>query len=78
MTSVEDFHQLAAQEAALAQVAVTNESRAQHYAMAAYYTRLAEAKEKLPRTPEVMAVTASDETSNTATICATRSRGTAS
>ena len=44
MTSVEDFHQLAAQEAALAQVAVTNESRAQHYAMAAYYTRLGRRK----------------------------------
>jgi len=41
--STEDFHQLAAQEAALARAAVTNESRAQHYAMA-YYTRLAEAK----------------------------------
>jgi hypothetical protein len=40
MTSTEDFHQLAAQEAALARAAVTNESRAQHYAMAAYYTRL--------------------------------------
>jgi hypothetical protein len=34
-------------EAALARAAVTNESRAQHYAMAAYYTRLAEAKEKI-------------------------------
>ena len=42
-----DFHQLAAQEAALARAAVTNESRAHHYAMAAYYTRLAEAKEKI-------------------------------
>ena len=63
MTSVEDFHQLAAQEAALAQVAVTNESRAQHYAMAAYYARLAQAKEKLAKTPEVMEpMTASDET----------------
>ena len=50
MTSVEDSHQLAAQEAALARAAVTNESRAHHYAMAAYYTRLAEAKEKLART----------------------------
>jgi len=47
MTIKEDFHQLAAQEAALAKAAVTNESRAQHYAMAAYYTRLAEAKEKI-------------------------------
>jgi hypothetical protein len=45
MTSAEDFQQLAAQEAALAQVAITNEGRAQHYAMAAYHTRLAEAKE---------------------------------
>ena len=63
MASVENFYQLAAQEAALAQVAVTNESRAQHYAMAAYYTRLGEAKEKLARTTEVMEpVTASDET----------------
>ena len=45
MTSTEDFHQLAAQEAALAKAAVTNESRARM--MAAYYTRLAEAKEKI-------------------------------
>ena len=49
-TNVENLHQLAAQEAALARVAVTNESRAHHYAMAAYYKRLAEAKEKLMRT----------------------------
>ena len=54
MTSTEDFHQLAAQEAALARAAVTNESRAHHYAMAAYYTRLAEAKEKIAATLEVM------------------------
>jgi hypothetical protein len=53
MTSVEDFRQLATQEAALARAAVTNESRAQHYAMAAYYTRLAEAKEKIAMTMEV-------------------------
>ena len=53
-TSAEDFYQLAAQEAALARAAVTNESRAQHYAMAAYYTRLAEAKEKIAATLEVM------------------------
>jgi hypothetical protein len=52
--SAEDFHQLAAQEAALARAAATNESRAQHYAMAAYYTRLAEAKEKIAGTLEVM------------------------
>jgi hypothetical protein len=44
---VENYHQLAAQEAALARAAVTNERRARHYAMAAYYTRLAEAKEKI-------------------------------
>jgi hypothetical protein len=53
MTSAEDFHQLAAQEAALARTAVTNESRAHHYAMAAYYTRLAEAKEKLVFTTDL-------------------------
>ena len=47
VTSAEDYRQLAVQEAELAKAAVTNESRAQHYAMAAYYTRLAEAKEKL-------------------------------
>jgi hypothetical protein len=41
-----DYRQLADEEVALAKVAVTNESRGQHYAMAAYYTRLAEAKEK--------------------------------
>jgi hypothetical protein len=51
-TNVEDYYQLAAQEAALARAAVTNESRAHHYAMAAYYTRLAEAKEKLARTAD--------------------------
>jgi hypothetical protein len=52
---------LAAEEAALAKAAVTNESRAQHYAMAAYYTRLAEAKERLARTMEVMAGDASSD-----------------
>ena len=61
ITSPEDFHQLAEQEAALARAAASNESRAQHYAMAAYYARLAEAKEKLARMPEVM-TEASDET----------------
>jgi hypothetical protein len=45
-TSAEDYRELAAQEAALAKAAPTNEARAQHYAMAAYYIRLAEAKEK--------------------------------
>ena len=47
MTSTEDYRQLAAQEAGLAKAAVTNESRAQHYAMAAYYARLAEVREKV-------------------------------
>jgi len=58
MTTAEDFRQLAAQEAALARAAVTNESRAQYYAMAAYYTRLAEAKEKIATTMEVGATPA--------------------
>jgi hypothetical protein len=57
--SAEDFHKLAAQEAALARQAVTNESRAQHYAMAAYYSRLAEAKEKIAGTLEIMTSDAS-------------------
>ena len=48
-TAVHDYRQLAEEEAALARAAVTNESRAQHYAMAAYYTRLAEAKDKLAK-----------------------------
>jgi hypothetical protein len=43
--NTEDYRHLAAEEAALARAAVSNTSRAQHYAMAAYYTRLAEAKE---------------------------------
>jgi hypothetical protein len=54
VTNTEDYYQLAAQEAALARAAVANESRAQHYAMAAYYMRLAEAKEKIAATLEVM------------------------
>jgi hypothetical protein len=54
MTNTEDYRQLASQEATLAKAAVTNESRAKHYAMAAYYTRLADAKEKLTRTAEGM------------------------
>ena len=41
-----DYRQLADEEVARAKAAVTNENRAQHYAMAAYYTRLAEAKER--------------------------------
>jgi hypothetical protein len=44
----EEYRQLAAQEAELAKSAITNESRSQHYAMADYYTRLAEAQERLP------------------------------
>ena len=54
MTSPENYRQLAAEEVALAEAAVTNESRAHHYAMAAYYLRLAEAKEKLARTNDVL------------------------
>ena len=54
MNNAEDYRQFASQEATLARVAVTNESRAEHYAMAAYYTRLADAKEKLARTAEGM------------------------
>ena len=50
VTNTEDYYQLSAEEAALARAAVTNESRAHHYAMAAHYTRLAEAKEQLART----------------------------
>ena len=61
MTGAEDFHQLAEQEATLARAAATNESRAQHYAMAAYYARLAEANEKLAGMREVMAGDVSDE-----------------
>jgi hypothetical protein len=54
MSSAEDYRQLAAQDAELAKAAVTNESRAQHYVMAAYYTRLVESKEKLANTREVL------------------------
>jgi hypothetical protein len=52
MNNAEDYRQFASQEATLARVAVTNESRAEHYAMAAYYTRLADAMEKLVRIAE--------------------------
>jgi hypothetical protein len=45
----EEYRELAAQEAELAMLATTNENRTQHDAMAAYYTRLAEAQERLPR-----------------------------
>jgi hypothetical protein len=45
----EEYRALADQEAELAKAATTNEIKAQHYAMADYYTRLAEAQERLPR-----------------------------
>ena len=45
-TSAEEYRQLAAEEAALAKDATSNEARAQHYAMADYYTRLAESLAK--------------------------------
>jgi hypothetical protein len=51
MTSPKEYRRLAAEEAALAKVALTNEGRAQHHAMAA---RSADAKEKLARTTEVV------------------------
>jgi hypothetical protein len=51
--NTEDYCHLAAEEAALARAAVSNASRAQHYAMAAYYTRLAEAKERLATVTEI-------------------------
>jgi hypothetical protein len=46
----QEYRRLAAEEAELAKTAVSNETRARHYAMADYYTRLAEAQERLPRT----------------------------
>jgi hypothetical protein len=49
----EDYRHLAAEEAALARAAVSNASRGEHYAMAAYYTRLAEAKERLATVTEI-------------------------
>src|SRR5262249_26122378 len=49
------YRQLAAEEAELASSAATNESRAQHYAMADYYTRLAEAQKRLPRIQAALA-----------------------
>ena len=46
------YRELAAEEAALASAATTNESRARHYSLAAHYTRLAEAAEKeAPQSP---------------------------
>jgi hypothetical protein len=50
ITKPEGYRELAAEEAALAKSALTNGDRAQHYAMAAYYTRLADAQEKLATT----------------------------
>jgi hypothetical protein len=44
----DEYRQLAAEEAELAKEATSNEARAQHYAMADYYTRLAQAQEKVP------------------------------
>ena len=44
----DEYWQLAAEEAELAKEATSDEARAQHYAMADYYTRLAQAQEKLP------------------------------
>jgi hypothetical protein len=60
--NAEDYRRLAAQEAGLAKAAVSNANRAQHYAMAAYYTRLAEAKERLVTVMEVMTRDASSGT----------------
>ncbi len=53
MKPAENYRRLAEEEASLAGEAFSNESRAQHYAMAAYYTRLADAKERLAITTEV-------------------------
>ena len=44
----EEYRQLAAEEAELAKEATSNEARAQHYAMVDYYTRLAQAQDRLP------------------------------
>ena len=44
----EEYRQLAAEEAELAKEATSNEARAQHYARADYYTRLAQAQEMSP------------------------------
>ena len=46
----QEYRRLAAEEAGLAKSTVSNEARARHYAMADYYTRLAEAQERLSRT----------------------------
>jgi hypothetical protein len=60
MPDPENYRELAAQEAALAKAAITNDLRARHYAMAAYYTRLAEAKEKWARASQAMAAYQND------------------
>jgi hypothetical protein len=52
--------QLAAEEAELAKAAITNEGRA-NYALAAYYTRLVEANEKLANAREVQTREASTD-----------------
>ena len=44
----DEYRQLAGEEAELAREATSNEARAQHYALADYYTRLAQAQQKLP------------------------------
>jgi hypothetical protein len=58
----EHYRHLAEEEAALAKTAVSNTSRAQHYAMAAYYNRLADAKERLVTVAEAMIRNASTST----------------
>ena len=55
----EDYRHLAEEEAALAKAAVSNASRAQHYAMAAYYNRLADARERLVTVGEALTTDAS-------------------
>ncbi len=47
--NADEYRRLAAEEAELAKEATSNEARAQHYAMADYYTRLAEAQEEVGR-----------------------------
>jgi hypothetical protein len=49
LTRAEEYRQLAAEEAALAKHATSNETRAQHYAMSDYCTRLAESLVKQKR-----------------------------
>jgi hypothetical protein len=58
----EHYRHLAEEEAALAKTAVSNTSRAQHYAMATYYNRLADAKERLVTVAEAMIRNASTGT----------------